>query len=153
MKSNLLPLLALPILTHAHFGLTYPTWRIDSLAETNESISQWTYPCANTVTMQNTSQARTPWPREGGSLLLDLHHPWTYLFVNLGFGSEVTNFNISLNPDGGRLVNETGNGTFCWNQLTVPSSEMLGLEVSEGMEASLQVVTVGDSGAALYNVC
>lgn len=88
----------------------------------------------------------------GGSIQLELHHPWTYLFVNLGFGAEVTNFNVSLNPDGGKLLNETGNGTFCWNELRVPPVEILGLEVTDGMEASIQVVTVGDSGSALYNV-
>jgi hypothetical protein len=30
----------------AHFGLTYPAWRADTLAEENEAkYSQWTYPC------------------------------------------------------------------------------------------------------------
>lgn len=102
--------------------------------------------------MQNTSLQRTPWPLTGGSVSLELHHKWTYLFVNLGFGSYVTNFNVSLNPDGGRLVNETGNGTFCWNHVQLPSPQKLGLTIREGQEASIQVVTVGDSGAALYNV-
>lgn len=102
--------------------------------------------------MQNTSQERTPWPMTGGSVSLELHHAWTYLFINLGFGAEVTNFNVSLNPSGGKLINETGNGTFCWNELKVPSMDVLGLEVMDGMEASIQIVTVGDSGSALYNV-
>lgn len=143
---------ALPFQSLAHFALTYPTWRADSLAETNQSISQWIYPCANVQPMQNASQQRTPWPLAGGSVSLQLHHPWTYVFINLGFGSEVTNFNVSLNPNGGKLLNETGNGTLCWNELRVPSAEVLGLEIVEGMEASIQVVTVGDKGSALYNV-
>ena len=151
MKTVAIVGIALPLVS-CHFGLTYPLWRADSLALTNESISQWSYPCANVDPMQNASQARTPWPITGGSIQLELHHSWTYLFVNLGFGPEVTNFNVSLNPDGGKLLNETGNGTFCWNQLPVPSSELLGLEVTDGLEASIQVVTVGDSGSALYNV-
>lgn len=151
MKS-ILALLSLPLSTLAHFGINYPTWRADSLAETNESISQWIYPCANVQPMQNSSLERTPWPLTGGSISLELHHHWTYLFVNLGFGSAVTNFNVSLNPEGGRLVNETGNGTFCWNQVPVPDPATLGLTVTEGMQASIQVVTVGDSGSALYNV-
>lgn len=142
---------ALPF-TSAYLGLTYPTWRADSLAETNESIFQWTYPYVDVQTTQNTTQERKPWPSEDGSLLLELNHHWTYLFVNLGFGSEVTNLNISLNPDGGKLLNETGNGTFCWNQLPVPSTEALGLDIIAGMECSIQVVTVGDSGSALYNL-
>lgn len=153
MKSHTLSIsfllaLSFPLQTLAHFKLTYPAWRGNSLSETNTSISQWNYPCANL----DSSSQRTPWPLTGGSILLDLHHPWTYLFVNLGFGSEVTNFNVSLNPDGGRLVNETGNGTFCWQTVPLPGLEMLGVDVKEGMQASIQVVTVGDSGSALYNV-
>lgn len=141
----------LPLQALAHFSLEYPPWRADSLSGTNETISQWAYPCANIQPMQNASQSRTPWPLTGGSLKLDLHHPWSYLFVNLGFGAEVTNFNVSLNPDGGALLNETGNGTFCWNKLPVPGMDVLGLEITDGLEASIQVVTVGDSGSALYN--
>ena len=150
---KIVPIIAFALpLVECHFGLTYPQWRADSLAETNESISQWSYPCANVQPMQNTSQERTPWPMTGGSVSLELHHAWTYLFINLGFGAEVTNFNVSLNPSGGKLINETGNGTFCWNELKVPSMDVLGLEVMDGMEASIQIVTVGDSGSALYNV-
>lgn len=153
MKSHILSISSLvalifPLQTLAHFKLEYPTWRGNSLSETNTSISQWTFPCANL----GSSSQRTPWPLTGGSILLDLHHPWTYLFVNLGFGSEVTNFNVSLNPDGGRLVNETGNGTFCWETVPLPGAQALGVTVVEGTEASIQVVTVGDSGSALYNV-
>jgi len=151
MKTAAIIATTLPLVS-CHFALTYPAWRADSLAETNESISQWSFPCANVQPMQNTSQERTPWPMTGGSVVLELHHPWTYLFVNLGFGVEVTNFNVSLNPDGGKLVNETGNGTFCWNGLMVPPVDILGLEITDGMEASIQIVTVGDSGSALYNV-
>ena len=30
----------------AHFGLTYPPWRADTLSdEENSPYSQWTYPC------------------------------------------------------------------------------------------------------------
>lgn len=80
MKSSIILLSTLVSQAVAHFGLTYPAWRIDSLVETNDSISQWTYPCANVVTGQNASQARTLWPLEGGSIVLELHHKWTYLF-------------------------------------------------------------------------
>lgn len=151
MKGITFAFAALPLQALAHFGLTYPVWRADSLAETNASISQWTYPCAGVSTMQNASQPRTQWPIEGGSLKLELHHAWTYIFVNIGFGSEVSNFNVSLNPDGGKLINSTGDGELCWSRLAVPSAEVLGLTVTDGLEASVQVVTVGDSGSALYN--
>src|SRR5690242_8200138 len=124
MQPTVLLTLAFPLQVLAHFGLTYPVWRADSLSETNNSISQWIYPCANVQPMQNASQPRTPWPINGGSVSLELHHRWTYLFINLGFGNEVTNFNVSLNPDGGKLLNETGNGTFCFDKLQVPSAEV-----------------------------
>lgn len=84
----------------------------------------------------------TDWPTGGGSLKLELHHAWTYVFVNLGLGTNVTNFNVSLTP---QFWNVTGKGTLCVDKLAVP------VNVSDGALASLQVVTVGDSGNALYN--
>jgi len=64
--------------------------------------------------------------------------------VNLGLGADVSNFNYTLtNP----FWNETGNGTLCVPSLTLPAD----LPVKEGSEASLQVVTVGEDGNALYN--
>ena len=88
---------------------------------------------------------RTDWPVQGGSLSLDLHHPWTYVFVNLGLGDNVTNFNYTLTPS---FWNETGNGTLCVPQLPLPA----GLAPADGSKGSIQVVTLGASGSALYNV-
>jgi hypothetical protein len=65
--------------------------------------------------------------------------------VNLGLGPNVTNFNYTLTPS---FWNETGNGTLCVPTIPLPA----GLTVSDGTEASIQVVTLGDSGNALYNV-
>lgn len=86
----------------------------------------------------------TDWPLTGGSVTLDLHHDWTYLFLNLGLGPNATNFNITLSPP---LWNATGSGTLCIPHvpLVLPDG------VEDGAEASLQVVTVGGDGAALYN--
>lgn len=85
----------------------------------------------------------TNWPLEGGSIELELHHPWTYLFINLGLGANTTNFNISLTPD---LLNVTGKGTLCIDKLPVTLDN-----IANGTLASIQVVTSGDSGSALYN--
>jgi hypothetical protein len=74
---------------------------------------------------------------------LDLHHAWTYVFINLGLGENVTNFNISLTPE---FLNVTGNGTFCLPNLSLPGG------IADGTNASIQVVTSGKSGSALYNV-
>lgn len=78
-------------------------------------------------------------------MVLELHHAWDYIFVNLGLGTEVTSFNISLTPD---LYNNTGNGTLCIPKIHVPAS----LNIQDGQNASIQVVTLGNKGNALYNV-
>jgi hypothetical protein len=94
---------------------------------------------------QTSSTNRTMWPLTGGSLNLDLHHQWTYYFVNLGLGTDYPTFNITLTE---QLLNETGIGTLCVPQIVLP----VGVRISDGQNASIQVVTVGQSGSALYNV-
>ncbi|AEO59576.1 hypothetical protein MYCTH_2307988 [Thermothelomyces thermophilus ATCC 42464] len=167
--------LAIAGLAHAHFGIEYPPMRGDTLSShANETWSQWTNPCkpafdistcfhprrlvrrpgskyANKVKQTGagvpsnlTGRPITPWPLTGGSLKLDLHHPWTYIFVNLGLGSDVSNFNYTLTRP---FWNETGNGTLCVPRLELPAD----LPVRDGSPASLQVVTVGEDGNALYN--
>ncbi|KAI1621069.1 hypothetical protein EDD37DRAFT_639673 [Exophiala viscosa] len=128
-------------LVSAHFELQYPVWRGDSFLP---PASQYTFPCANVPTSATSNANRTLWPLDGGSLLIDFHHPWTYVSFNLGFGGTTSTFNISLNP---MMLNETGNGTICIPKWTLPAD----LGVVEGQDASLQVITVGDSGTALYN--
>ena len=127
----------------AHFGLTYPAWRADTLAnEDTSKYSQWTYPCAG-VDYKGSNRS-TDWPLDGGALKLELHHPWTYIFVNLGLGANTTNFNVSLTPE---FWNSTGKGTLCVDKLAVPPEA----NVQDGAVGTLQVVTVGESGSALYN--
>lgn len=41
----ILPLLATAHLAAAHFGLTYPSWQVDTLKNKTAGISQWNYPC------------------------------------------------------------------------------------------------------------
>ncbi len=88
---------------------------------------------------------RTKWPLNGGSILLDVHHPWAITYVNLALGGDnTTNFNISVVPG----FNQTGNGTFCWPTVNLPS----GLNLANGANASIQVVQIAETGSALYNV-
>ncbi|CAK7198502.1 hypothetical protein SEUCBS139899_001163 [Sporothrix eucalyptigena] len=141
MLRSLLSLVAMAGLAAAHFSIEYPTWRADSLE--NSNYSQYVFPCAN-VPQGAWSDNRTDWPTTGGSLSLDLHHPWTYVFVNVGLGENVTNFNYSLTPS---FWNETGSGTLCIPHLDLPA----GLEPADGQHATIQVVTLGESGTALYN--
>jgi hypothetical protein len=84
----------------------------------------------------------TDWPLDGGAVKLALHHPWTYIFINLGLGENTTNFNVSLTP---QFLNATGKGQFCVEKLKLP------VEVTDGTLATIQVVTGGKSGSALYN--
>ncbi|KAJ4164788.1 hypothetical protein LMH87_006449 [Akanthomyces muscarius] len=140
MLTKIALLLAASRAVTAHFGLTQPQWRADTLAAENEAkYSQWNYPCAGVPYGAGNT---TEWPLDGGSLELDLHHPWTYVFVNLGLGGNTTNFNLTLTPD---LWNTTGRGTFCVDKLAVPAG------IADGTRATLQVVTSGASGSALYN--
>jgi len=143
---------------NAHFTIEYPEMRGDSFAT---GASQYIYPCREPLILfsiikyiltfsganvnQTSSTNRTMWPLTGGSLNLDLHHQWTYYFVNLGLGTDYPTFNITLTQ---QLLNETGNGTLCMPQIVLPA----GVTVSDGQNASIQVVTVGQSGSALYNV-
>ncbi|RYP15370.1 hypothetical protein DL765_005761 [Monosporascus sp. GIB2] len=134
-------LLAGARLASAHFAITYPEWRADTLTEEEGSpYDQWVYPCAN---VPADAGNRTDWPVGGGAVSLNLHHPWSYVYINLGLGNNVTNFNITLTP---QLMNVTGEGDFCIPQLPVPEGT-----VREGQNATIQVVTNGDSGSALYN--
>ena len=72
-------------------------------------------------------------------------HPWALTYVNLALGGDnTTTFNISL-VEG---FNQTGNGTFCFPKLVLPAD----LSVSEGTNASLQVIQLSVTGSALYNV-
>jgi hypothetical protein len=99
------------------------------------------------VNQSESANNHTLWPLKGGSLNTDFHHPFTYVFINLGLGSNVSNFNITLNQVS-LPYNESGNGTLCLPQLLLPSD----LGIMDGMNASIQISTVGDQGAALYNV-
>ena len=139
MVSMLLTLLAGVQVASAHFGLLVPEWRGDSLE--NSTLDQYASPCAKALP---NSGNRTEWPLTGGSIKLELHHAWDYIFINLGLGNNVTNFFISLTP---QLLNSTGNGTLCIPKLTLPSS----LSLTDGQQASVQVVTMGNRGQGLYN--
>ncbi|KAI0127094.1 hypothetical protein BJ170DRAFT_596654 [Xylariales sp. AK1849] len=142
MRSSLfIPLLAATAhLATSHFSIKYPEWRANTLSEDeNTTYSQWDYPCGG---VPNGVGTRTDWPITGGSVSLALHHPWTYVYINLGLGTNASNFNISLTSP---FVNVTGNGTYCIPVLLMPAT------VYEGQNASIQVVTSGATGSALYN--
>ncbi|KAI1415075.1 hypothetical protein F5Y13DRAFT_187760 [Hypoxylon sp. FL1857] len=123
----------------AHFQINYPVWRADTIG----NYSQWSWPCGG---VPDGVGNRTDWPIKGGAVQLSLHHPWTFLWMNIGLGSAVTNFNMTLIPE---LMNVTGKGKFCLDNLEVP------MDVADGTLASIQVITAGGGdageGSSLYN--
>ncbi|KAF2396882.1 hypothetical protein EJ06DRAFT_533604 [Trichodelitschia bisporula] len=143
MLATLLPLsVALLPFASAHFRLNYPPWRGDSFAT---GASQWIYPCAN-VSQDASNNNRTLWPLDGGSVIFAGSHPHALTTVNLALGEVGNSFNVSIIP----LFNQTGNGTFCVPK--VGTGALKGLAgVTEGAKASIQVIQISTSGAALYN--
>ncbi|KAL8367176.1 hypothetical protein RB599_010261 [Gaeumannomyces hyphopodioides] len=151
----------------AHFRMPTPAWRDDSLAP-GTTYSQYIWPCELYLALgcpvlsvafsgdnarltqsrgagvpYNESTLRTEWPLTGGSVSVNSSHTWDYLWVNLGLGNNVTNYNISLTP---QLLNKTGKGVICLPSLPVPAGA-----VTDGQNASVQVVMTGVSGNVFYN--
>jgi hypothetical protein len=130
-----------------------PTLPITPLSTLLPSTYINTIPGANISETTDLSN-RTQWPVTGGSLSLQVSHPWALTYVNLGIGTNVSSFNISL-VNG---FNQTGNGTFCLKE-TGKAALAAGLakanlsaESLAGMQGSLQVIQIASTGASLYNV-
>ncbi|KAK0391897.1 hypothetical protein NLU13_1395 [Sarocladium strictum] len=136
LSQTLLALVAAQAVS-AHFGLDFPEWRGDTLSDdANSDFSQWLYPCAG-VPYDNGNI--TEW--NGKTVTLELHHKWSYVWLNVGLGENTTDFNITLTP---QFWNVTGSGTVCVDDLPWPEN------IANGTLGTLQVVT-SDKGSALYN--
>ncbi|KAL8683488.1 MAG: hypothetical protein Q9186_000528 [Xanthomendoza sp. 1 TL-2023] len=135
MKLILLTLPLLASLGSAHFTLSFP--QVRGYDEDNLG----TFPCGG----QNTvSSNRTAWPLDGGSIQLKMGHDHSAVQVLLALGNDPgSNFNVVLVP----TTQEEGLGQFCLNDVKVPQ----GLEVKDGDNATIQVVTNGDPSGGLYN--
>jgi len=72
-------------------------------------------------------------------------HPDALTYINLGLGNTVTAFNITLHG----VYNETGAGVTCLPN--IGAAALKGANVTEGQNASIQVITISSTGAALYN--
>jgi hypothetical protein len=99
----------------------------------------------------------TLWPPSGGSTIINGSHTSALTSVNLALGSNATNFNITLLP----MFNQTGAGIFCMKETGRTNLEEgfkaagysgLDDERIEGLMATVQIIQLGHSGAALYNV-
>ncbi|KAF3042658.1 hypothetical protein E8E12_005552 [Didymella heteroderae] len=152
LTSSILAITALAGSATAHYKLLAPTWRGDSF---EEPASQWIFPCAN-VNETTDIANRTQWPLSGGSVSINGSHSSALTYVNLGLGTNVTNFNISLVEN----LNQTGAGVLCLKEAGRANLEE-GLKAAgysgfednrlNGLEASVQVIQLSHSGSALYN--
>ncbi|KAL8969608.1 MAG: hypothetical protein Q9183_001916, partial [Haloplaca sp. 2 TL-2023] len=134
MLFKYLTLVSLSSLACAHFTLDYPPSRGDS------DDSQGEFPCGGL----DVSTDRTPWPLAGGTIQLTLGHARSAIQVLIALGNDVTTeFNTVLVP----TIQEEGLGEFCFGDVAIPESLM----VQEGDNATIQVVTNGESTQGLYN--
>jgi hypothetical protein len=137
MKVQLLLGALLPLVS-AHFELIYPAAR----GFDEDNLGQ--FPCGgqNTVTTN-----RTEFPITGAPIQLLMGHTSAKVQVLLALGNDPgSNFNITLLP----TFQEKGPQNFCIGAgaLQFPA----GLNITEGMNATIQVVTNGDPSGGLYNV-
>ncbi|KAI9883884.1 MAG: hypothetical protein M1823_004349 [Watsoniomyces obsoletus] len=137
MKSLLLftTSLLLPFAVQAHYRLLYP------VARTTDTKPQGTGPCGGANTPVNN---RTQWSTQGGNIRLNMGHDRVLLQVLLGLGNDPgNNFNITLVP----TVEQEGLGAVCLRDVRLPA----GLQVAEGTNATVQVITSNERGGGLYS--
>ncbi|KAJ9488561.1 hypothetical protein VN97_g4739 [Penicillium thymicola] len=138
MKFSLFAFTAIVPLASAHFKLMYPTSRgFDEDTMPN-------FPCGG----MSQSSNRTKLPLSGGSfpVALEMHHSQTAVEVLLSLGSDPgDNFNIVLSP----TFQVKGLGEFCLPHVEI-NEKLIGRNLTDGMNATLQVQTNGDPSGGLY---
>ena len=128
----------LPLLISAHFHVVYPEGR-----NPNDDDTEPTSPCGGYRQSSNRTQVSFP----SFAVALELEHDRTVIQMNLALGSDPTsaaNFNIALQ----KSFQQQGEGTFCLPDVIIPSSAI----ITDGQNATLQVVTDGEAGGGLYVV-
>ena len=139
---TLLLILALALPTLAHFKLEWPP------ARGFDENTITTFPCGG----QNTpSSNRTLVSPTGFPIHLLYSHDEAAVEVLIGLGNDpAPNFNVILVP----TFREEGLGDFCIDNVTVAGVGRLNESSLNGQNATLQVITNGDSQPAggLYNV-
>lgn len=135
ISQSLLALLALPLLSSAHFHLHFPASRGD------DDTNQATWPCGGYTQTQN----RTNVSLTGFPVSVELGHTESLFQVILAIGTEAgDNFDTVILP----TIQEFGPGDFCLPNVIIPAD----LNITDGTNASIQVITNAHSGGGLYNV-
>lgn len=130
---------SLPLAT-AHFKLMYPSSRGFDEDTMNK------FPCGGIGQASN----RTKLPLSGGSfpVALEMHHAQTAVEVLLALGNDPgDHFNIILAP----TFQVNGLGEFCLPHVEI-NEQLIGRNLTNGMNATLQVQTNGDPTGGLYAV-
>jgi hypothetical protein len=126
-------------LASAHFQVTWPAARgFDDTLTVN-------YPCGGFDTPSTTRQSL---PLNGSfPIQLSMEHTGVRGVVVLALGSAPTgdDYTIILKP----LFTETGPQDFCIGDVVIPE----GLNITDGTQGTIQVVTNGDPNGGLYQVC
>lgn len=138
MKFSLLTLALAPLAT-AHFLMQYPTSR-----GFDEDIMP-EFPCGG----MSQSSNRTQLPISGSfPLALKMGHSQTAVEVLLALGSNPgDNYNVTLV----HTFQVVGLGEFCLPHVEF-SSDVLGVNITDGMNATIQVQSNGDPSGGLYAV-
>ncbi|KAE8374867.1 hypothetical protein BDV26DRAFT_269114 [Aspergillus bertholletiae] len=138
MKLSILSLASLAPLVSAHFKLNYPASR----GFDEDKMPQ--FPCGG----MSQSSERTKVSLSAGDfpVALTMGHSQTAVEVLLALGDEPgTNFNITLHP----TFRIEGLGSFCLPNVTFDESTV-GVKLTAGMNATLQVQSNGDPSGGLY---
>lgn len=129
--------LAMASVATAHFTLNWPVNR------GFDEDTMPTFPCGG---FNTPSSNRTVISLDADTLPVDItfHHSQTAVSYLLALGTDPgSNFNITLGP----TIAAQGLGEFCLPNITLSS-----LNLTDGQNATLQVVTDGDTGGGLFAV-
>ncbi|KAL4898754.1 hypothetical protein BDV59DRAFT_9586 [Aspergillus ambiguus] len=139
MKLALLSLASLAPLVAAHFELNYPPSR----GVNEDKMTE--FPCGGFAVSSNRTQISLSDPSFPVSLTMG--HDETALEVLLALGNDPgSNFNITLKP----TFRVEGLGSFCISSIELDSS-VLGTNLTDGMNATVQVQSNGDPSGGLYS--
>ncbi|KAL4805870.1 hypothetical protein BDV18DRAFT_160736 [Aspergillus unguis] len=137
MKSLILPFTLLP-LAAAHFELNYPPSR------GTDHENQAEFPCGGLS--PSTNRTRVSLSSPSFPIVLDMGHDQTAVQFLLGVGTNPgSNYNISLR----KTFRVEGLGQFCVPEIELDEG-LLGRELEDGLNLTLQVVNNGHPSGGLY---
>lgn len=131
----LLPLVA------AHFNVEAPPTRGGT------EDTQPSFPCGGPTQPSNT-RTKIPLDDPKVAIAMEMGHDQAAVQVLLGLGSNPgSNFNITVIP----TFRQVGLGSFCLPDVML-SEDVVGFKPTEGMDATIQVLSNGDPNGGLFHV-